>query len=95
MTKSRSLSGAVQQNPSDQHGAESHVSKSARRGGPTGVTYTHAQGNVHRLTQQDLIALSLKESYEASQVMIGEAISVSELNAFIRAKKKDLACSSK
>jgi len=34
----------------------------------------------------------IKEFYSKSQVMVGEAISVSELNAFIREKRKDLAC---
>jgi hypothetical protein len=36
--------------------------------------------------------VALKEIYDASQVMIGEAISVSELNAFIKEKRGALAC---
>jgi hypothetical protein len=38
--------------------------------------------------------MALKEIYVDSQVMIGEAISVSELNAFIKEKRQALACAS-
>lgn len=60
-----------------------------------GVVFTDAQGKKSYPSQQELLALSLKEIYDKSQVMVGEAISVSELNAFIKEKKKDLACGSK
>jgi hypothetical protein len=36
--------------------------------------------------------VALKELYDKSQVMVGEAISVSELNGFIKEKQRDLAC---
>jgi hypothetical protein len=40
-----------------------------------------------------MLCVGIKEFYDKSQVMIGEAISVSELNAFLKEKRKDLACS--
>ena len=36
-----------------------------------------------------------QRSARVSEVMMGEAISVSELNTFIKEKKKDLSCGSK
>jgi len=62
-----------------------------------GGTFTRidAQGHQVVMSDQEVTALVLKEFYDASQVMMGEAISVSELNAFIKQKKKDLACGSK
>jgi hypothetical protein len=63
----------------------------------TGGTFSRidAQGHQVGASDQEVIAAVLKEFYDASQVMMGEAISVSELNAFIKEKKKDLVCDSK
>jgi len=49
-------------------------------------------GSGKPLSNEQGVALALKQVYDTSQVMVGEAISVSELNAFIREKRKDLAC---
>ena len=54
---------------------------------------TEKNGEVRRVTQQEGTAKALEELYEKSQVMVGEAISVSELNAFIKEKQQALACS--
>lgn len=66
---------------------------------PTGtgsaMSYTDPSGKTVRLMNEQITAAALKEVYDKSQVMVGEAISVSELNAFIKEKKKDLACGSK
>jgi S1-C subfamily serine protease len=63
----------------------------------TGGTFSklNAQGQRVGVTDQEMISTVLDEFYQTSQVMIGEAISVSELNAFVQEKKKDLACASK
>jgi hypothetical protein len=61
----------------------------------SGLIVTDAQGKQRSISQQELIAASLKELYNKSQMMIGEAISVSELNTFITEKKASLACGSK
>ena len=55
-------------------------------------TITYENGEKRLVPQQEAIRVSLAEIYKNSQMMIGEAISVSELNAFIKEKKKDLAC---
>jgi S1-C subfamily serine protease len=55
---------------------------------------TDAQGKTVSISDQEMTAIVLKEFYDLSQVMVGEAISVSELNAFVKEKRKDLACSS-
>src|ERR1700730_4624142 len=59
------------------------------------LSYIDANGKTVRLMNEQIPAAALKEVYDKSQVMVGEAISVSELNAFIKEKKKDLACGSK
>jgi hypothetical protein len=46
------------------------------------------------VSNEAALAIALKEIYVASQVMIGEAISVSELNAFIKEKREAVACGS-
>jgi hypothetical protein len=51
-----------------------------------------AQGHEKGISDQEMTAIVLKEFYAASQVMIGEAISVAELNAFITQKRQALAC---
>jgi len=60
-----------------------------------GFQETDANGVVKGISNEIAVARALREIYEKSQVMVGEAISVSELNAFIKEKKKDLACNSK
>jgi hypothetical protein len=53
----------------------------------------NAQGQTVSVTDQEVLADVLDEFYKTSQVMIGEAISVSELNAFLKEKEKMLSCS--
>lgn len=57
-----------------------------------GFQETDANGVTKGVSNETAMALALREIYEKSQVMVGEAISVSELNAFIKEKKKDLTC---
>lgn len=57
-------------------------------------TRTNAQGQPVSVTDQEVLAEVLDEFYKTSQVMIGEAISVSELNAFIKEKQKMFSCGS-
>jgi hypothetical protein len=59
----------------------------------SGLSYVDpTTGRTITLMNEQVTALALQELYNASQVMMGEAISVSELNAFIKEKKKDLVC---
>ena len=51
-----------------------------------------ANGVVRGISNEMAVAEALKEIYDKSQVMIGEAISVSELNAFIAEKRQTLGC---
>lgn len=44
------------------------------------------------VSDREVIAEVLQEFYQNSQVMLGEAISVSELNQFLKDKRKELAC---
>lgn len=62
----------------------------ARMGGTFSRTDEH--GNVVGVSDQEVLAEVLKEFYSKSQVMVGEAISVSELNLFIKDKRKELTC---
>ena len=55
----------------------------------------NAQGQREGVTDQEVLSSVLNEFYKESQVMIGEAISVSELKAFLKEKQRDLACSSR
>jgi len=57
-----------------------------------GVQVTDADGVTKGVTNEIAVAAALKEIYDKSQVMVGEAISVSELNAFIKDKRQELAC---
>lgn len=52
---------------------------------------TLADGTTRGISDQEVIARVLQEFYEDSQVMIGEAISVSELRAFLREKEPALS----
>lgn len=61
-------------------------------GGGAPMYITEKNGQVRSVTQQEGTAKALEELYEQSQVMVGEAISVSELNAFIKEKQQALAC---
>jgi hypothetical protein len=47
-------------------------------------------GSRRELTEQEAVAAALEEFYNMVQVMIGEAISVSELRAFLAERKADL-----
>jgi S1-C subfamily serine protease len=53
---------------------------------------TDANGRTVPVTDEEAMAAALQELYEKSQVVVGEAISVSELNSFIKERRKDLAC---
>lgn len=57
-------------------------------------SYTNAQGQQVGISDQEMLSVILSEFYQTSQVMIGEAISVSELNAFLKEKEKILSCTS-
>jgi S1-C subfamily serine protease len=54
-----------------------------------------ANGQSVAITDEEATGAALQELYLKSQVVIGEAISVSELNAFIRERRKDLPCAAK
>lgn len=54
------------------------------------VTQTLPDGTKHTLMNEQVTALALQEFYEVAQVMIGEAISASELRAFLREKEASL-----
>jgi hypothetical protein len=51
-------------------------------------------GERRRVDQQEGTAKALEELYQQSQVMVGEAISVSELNRFVAENLQALACGS-
>lgn len=57
-----------------------------------GLQVTDVNGVTKGVSNEVAMAIALKEIYDKSQVMIGEAISVSELNAFIKEKRGALAC---
>jgi hypothetical protein len=57
-----------------------------------GLQVTDVNGVTQGVSNEIAMAIALKEIYDKSQVMIGEAISVSELNAFIKEKRGALAC---
>jgi hypothetical protein len=52
---------------------------------------TDANGNRTYLLDAQVVGMILEEFYKKTQVMIGEAISVSELRDFIAEKRKELA----
>jgi S1-C subfamily serine protease len=55
-----------------------------------GVIQTLPDGTRRTLSNEQATALALQRFYEVSQVMIGEAISVSELKAFLREKEASI-----
>jgi S1-C subfamily serine protease len=57
----------------------------------TGVMYsgTDQHGNAAQYTEAQIVAMVLEQFYKTTQVMIGEAISVSELRAFLNRKKAE------
>jgi Trypsin-like peptidase domain len=57
-------------------------------------SYVNEQGQRVPVSDQKVLSDVLDEFYKTSQVMIGEAISVSELNAFLKEKQKELPCGS-
>jgi S1-C subfamily serine protease len=59
-------------------------------GTSSAVTLTLPDGTKRQLTNEQVTALALQDFYEVAQVMIGEAISVSELKAFLREKEASL-----
>jgi hypothetical protein len=63
--------------------------------GGSNVTQTLADGTTRHLTNEQVTALALQDFYEVAQVMIGEAISVSELKAFLREKEATLRAESR
>lgn len=54
------------------------------------VSQTLPDGTKRSLSNEQVTALALQDFYEVAQVMIGEAISVSELKAFLREKEASL-----
>jgi S1-C subfamily serine protease len=59
-----------------------------------GLQVTDVNGVTKGVPNEIGVAIALEEIYDKSQVMIGEAISVSELNALIEEKRQILACTS-
>jgi hypothetical protein len=51
---------------------------------------TDEHGNTIQVTEAQVVAMVLEQFYNTTQVMIGEAISLSELKAFIASKEKEL-----
>ena len=64
----------------------------AKLGGGVPMYITEKNGERKSVSQEEGTAKALQELYELSQVMVAEAISVSELNAFIKEKQQALAC---
>jgi S1-C subfamily serine protease len=58
--------------------------------GGSNVTETLSNGTTRNLTNEQVTAMALERFYAVAQVMIGEAISVSELRAFLREKEASL-----
>ncbi|HXZ28622.1 MAG TPA: serine protease [Terriglobales bacterium] len=58
----------------------------------TGVVYTATdpQGNQKSFAESEIVAMVLDQYYTFTQVMIGEAISVSEVRAFLKAHEMEL-----
>ena len=56
------------------------------------IPITYPNGEVRGVPQEEATRVALEEIYQQSQVMVGEAISISELNAFIKDKQQELAC---
>ncbi len=64
----------------------------ATLGGGAPIYITYPNGEVKSVGQTEAIRVSIEELYRLSQVMVGEAISVSELNSFIKGKGRELQC---
>jgi hypothetical protein len=64
----------------------------ASMGGGAPIYVRYPNGEVKQVSQTEGTRVALKEIYEGSQVMVGEAISVSELNAFIKDRQRELPC---
>jgi len=58
--------------------------------GISNVTQTLPDGTKRNLSNEQVTAMALQQFYEVAQVMIGEAISVSKLKAFLREKEATL-----
>jgi len=56
-----------------------------------GLQATDAAGHTEPISNDAAIGIMLGEFYDRTQVMIGEAISVSELRNFLAEKRKELA----
>jgi Trypsin-like peptidase domain len=54
------------------------------------VSQTLADGTRRQLSNEQVTALALRNFYEVAQVMIGEAVSVSELRAFLHEREASL-----
>jgi S1-C subfamily serine protease len=59
-------------------------------GGGTEVYQTLPDGSRHAMSKNEEIALAINELYRYGQVVVGEAVAVSELNAVIAAHKSEL-----
>jgi S1-C subfamily serine protease len=59
----------------------------------SGFVYTAVdpQGNKVDYSEGQLVGMVLEQFYRTAQVMIGQAISVSELRSFLKAKESELA----
>lgn len=57
----------------------------------TGASVTDANGKTTALSDQQVVGFILEEFYQKTQVVIGEAISASELRNFLAEKEKELA----
>lgn len=68
---------------------ETAINGFAHPRGMMGGTFsrTDASGKVVGVSDQEVISEVIKEFYQQSQVMIGNAISISELNAFLKPKR--------
>ena len=58
----------------------------------TGIIYegTDEQGNRVQMSEGQVVAMVLEQFYKTTQVMIGEAISASELRAFLASKEREI-----
>lgn len=64
----------------------------ATLGGGVPIYVTYSNGEVRQVGQTEAFRVAISEIYDMSQVMVGEAISVSELKAFMKDSRKNLAC---
>lgn len=75
-------------------GIETAIAGFAHPSLATGGTFTrvNAQGVQESVSDQEVLSETLREFYNVSQVMVGEAISLSELKNFLGEKKRTLRC---